>query len=175
MTKAYQMQNVHVLGNFRTPLDERQPNVKGFRDRRPGMSPRHLELVRTLRCTVCRSMVQVDAHHLKHGPAGKERGLALKATDRWAVPLCRHHHDEVERLSSTREAAWFARFGIPPLALARALWGATGDGSKMERVLSAFKIHAFHTGSKRAVVNKLMAQGMSRAEAEEIFLDGFVQ
>jgi hypothetical protein len=54
----------------------------------------------------------VDPHHLKSGPAKAERGMGMKATDRWLAPLCRICHSAVERIGSRREFEWFAANGI---------------------------------------------------------------
>lgn len=121
-----------------------KPRKRGYwRFEREGMSDKHLALIRQLPCTCCPSTRQIEAHHLKSLAAGKERGTGLKATDRWAVPLCKwQHHADIERLGSRREVEWFAQFGIDPHALATALWNATGNLDKMRKVLAAHKEHA---------------------------------
>ena len=158
-----------MYGNFRPSVTERAA-LKApaqWRKARPGMSPQHLDLVRKLPCTVCEAISRIDPHHLKSSAAAKERGVFLKATDRWAVPVCRFHHDEVERLGSRNERAWFDRWGIDPHDLANALWAATGDLARMGRVLIAHKQGALRELGRRAQVNVLVAHGLTRAEAEE--------
>lgn len=106
-------------------------------ERREGNSKRHLALIRQLSCCVTGRRGPCDPHHLKEGLA-HERGIGRKATDRWAVPLCRDKHDEVERIGSRNEWAWFRKHGIEdPLELAAALWRNTGDLERMRRVLEA--------------------------------------
>lgn len=105
-------------------------------EKREGNSKRHLELIRKLPCCVTGKR-PVDCHHLKEGLA-HERGIGRKATDRWAVPLSRSKHEEVERVGSRNEWAWFKKHGIEdPLELAAALWRVTGDLDRMKRVLQA--------------------------------------
>lgn len=105
-------------------------------EKREGNCKKHLALVRQLPCCVTGKR-PVDCHHLKEGLA-HERGIGRKATDRWAVPLVRFKHEELERLASTQEWAWFRKHGIEdPLELAAALWRNTGDLERMERVLRA--------------------------------------
>jgi hypothetical protein len=65
--------------------------------------------------------------------------MGQKATDRWAVPLCRRHHDEVERLSSRAELAWFEKHGVEPLELAAALWMVSPDKASMARIILVHK------------------------------------
>jgi hypothetical protein len=68
----------------------------------------------------------VDPHHLKSGPAKAERGIGMKATDRFLVPLCRICHSAVERVGSRREFEWFAANSIDePYQMAYALWNCT--------------------------------------------------
>lgn len=51
------------------------------------------------------------------------------------MPLSREIHDQIEGLGSRNEDAWFRERGIDVVALAEALWAATGDQQEMERVL----------------------------------------
>jgi hypothetical protein len=77
-----------------------------------------------------------DPHHLISGPAAKERGMGLKATDRWAVPLSRGPHDKVQNIGSSNEVEWFRARGIADVAaLATELWTATGCREAMERIV----------------------------------------
>lgn len=106
-------------------------------ERREGNCKKHLALIRKLPCCVTGKRGPSDPHHLKEGLA-HERGIGRKATDRWAVPLCRTKHEEVERIGSRNEQAWFQKHGIADsLELAAALWRNTGDLERMQRVLEA--------------------------------------
>jgi hypothetical protein len=58
-----------------------------------------------------------DPHHLRFA---QSRALSRKVSDEFTVPLCRGHHHELHR--SGDEAAWWSRFGIDVLEIARALW-----------------------------------------------------
>ena len=60
---------------------------------KPTRNPRLLAFIRTLPCCVCGSMRNVEAAHT--GP----RGLAQKADDSTAIPLCNEHHDRRRPLS----------------------------------------------------------------------------
>lgn len=122
------------LGNFRdrTALKERK-NSEAYK-KRPGMSPEHLALIRQLPCCVTGKRPGGEAHHLK---GTGERGMGLRSTDRWAVPMAHDPHMEVEAAGSRNERAWFLARGIHPTELALDLWLATGDLVRMERVLKA--------------------------------------
>lgn len=125
--------------NFRPSVRERiaKKNKPKSASKREGMNEKHLALIRQLPCCVTGKAPRSDPHHLKEGLA-HERGIGRKATDRWAVPLCRQKHEEVERIGSRQEWAWFRSHGIEdPLELAAALWRVTGDLDRMRKVLAA--------------------------------------
>jgi hypothetical protein len=121
------------------PIRQRlaRKNKKSAAEKREGNSEAHLLLIRLLPCCVTGKKAPNDPHHLKEGLA-HERGLGRRSTDRWAVPLSREKHDEVERIGSRNEWAWFRQHGIEdPLELAAALWRNTGDLERMRKVLAA--------------------------------------
>ncbi len=70
-------------------------------------------------CLVC-GRQPCDPHHLRFAQA---RGLGLKVSDEFTVPLCRAHHRELHRAG--KELNWWARIGIEPLTFARQLWLST--------------------------------------------------
>ena len=79
----------------------------------------HLQFVASQPCMIC-GRKPTDAHHLKFA---QPRGLGLKVSDEFTVPLCRTHHRELHR--SSNEPAWWATCNIEPLKLARKLWSET--------------------------------------------------
>jgi len=103
--------------------------------RREGDSSRHLALIRRLPCCITGRPGPNDPHHIKSGPARKERGGAMRSTDRWAVPLCRSAHDAVESVGSDNEEQWFRARGIEVVTLAEELWAASPDFEAMEDVV----------------------------------------
>ena len=113
---------------------------KSAADKREGMSERHLELIRQLPCCVCgemgTDMNPIEAHHLK---ISAERGMGMRATDKWAVPL---HHEEhingVERVGSRNELKWFQSRGVHVMDLAAGIWLVTG---KLEAMLAVMRAH----------------------------------
>lgn len=136
---AQEIKREVVFCNFRPSKRERMKNRPSAAEKREGMSEAHLRLIRQLPCCVCGKPGPSDPHHLKAN-LSHERGVGRRATDKWAVPMCRMHHDEVEAAGSRKETSWFAYFGIDPLELASALWNGTGDRDRMFRILDAHMV-----------------------------------
>jgi len=76
----------------------------------------HLRYVAQQACLIC-GRKQSDPHHLRYL---QPRALGRKASDEFAVPLCRSHHRAVHRAGD--EQAWY---GIDPVKVARQLWRQT--------------------------------------------------
>jgi hypothetical protein len=79
----------------------------------------HLRYVAQQACLVC-GRKPSDPHHLRHV---QPRALSRKASDEFAVPLCRVHHRAVHRAGDER--AWWNAAGIDPIKAARKLWKHT--------------------------------------------------
>ena len=128
----------HVYGNWRV----KSPKHVSASKRREGNSAEHLAIIRLLPCCVpgCSHPAPNDPHHLKSEGAKKERSVGRRATDRFAVPLCRLHHDSLERLPSTKEIEQFLDWGIEDIhALAEALWNAPKTVDAKTRIVWAHK------------------------------------
>jgi hypothetical protein len=69
----------------------------------------HLRYVAQQACLVC-GRKPSDPHHLRHV---QPRALGRRASDEFAVPLCRSHHRAVHRVGDER--AWWQATGIDPL------------------------------------------------------------
>jgi hypothetical protein len=115
------------------------PEIKRLRDKQ------HLRFVAKQPCLVC-GREPSDPHHLRFA---QSRGLGLKVSDEFAVPLCRAHHRELHRAG--KEVDWWARIGIEPIDIARRLWIEThpligsaslpaGDGAALETKLPINKM-----------------------------------
>jgi hypothetical protein len=79
----------------------------------------HLRFVAQQACLVC-GRKPSDPHHLRHV---QPRALGRKASDEFAVPLCRSHHRAVHRASN--EQKWWQAAGVDPVKVARKLWKQT--------------------------------------------------
>jgi hypothetical protein len=86
------------------------PEAKRLKDKQ------HLRFVAKQPCLVC-GREPSDPHHLRFA---QSRGLGLKVSDEFAVPLCRAHHRELHRAG--KEVDWWTRIGIEPIDIARRLW-----------------------------------------------------
>jgi hypothetical protein len=79
----------------------------------------HLRYIAQQPCLLC-GRKPSDPHHLRHV---QPRALGRKASDEFAVPLCRSHHRAVHRAGDER--GWWQAAGIDPLKVARKLWKHT--------------------------------------------------
>jgi hypothetical protein len=79
----------------------------------------HLRFVAQRPCLVC-GRKPSDPHHLQFV---QPRALGRKASDEFAVPLCRTHHRAAHRAGDER--AWWKSSGIDPIKVARTLWKET--------------------------------------------------
>jgi hypothetical protein len=76
----------------------------------------HLRRVAQQPCLIC-GRLPAQAHHLKFL---EPRGLSLKPSDAFAVPLCRLHHRALHDLGD--EQAWWQQHKIDPVPEAQRLW-----------------------------------------------------
>jgi ERF superfamily len=79
----------------------------------------HLRYVAKQPCLICGRRPS-DPHHLRYL---QPRALGRRASDEFAVPLCRVHHRAVHRARDER--AWWRAAGIDPDQVARKLWKDT--------------------------------------------------
>jgi hypothetical protein len=79
----------------------------------------HLRAVAKQPCLIC-GRKPSDPHHLRYL---QPRALGRKASDEFAVPLCRVHHRAVHRARD--EQAWWQASSIDPIQVARKLWKDT--------------------------------------------------
>jgi hypothetical protein len=95
----------------------------------------HLRYVAQQACLIC-GRKQSDAHHLRYL---QPRALGRKASDEFAVPLCRSHHRAVHRAGN--EQAWWKAAGIDPVKVARQLWRQTRLGDPQDHHQAGLAAH----------------------------------
>jgi hypothetical protein len=78
------------------------------------------------------------SHHPHHLRYLQPRALGRKASDEFAVPLCRVHHRAVHRAGDER--AWWKQAGIDPIKIAGKLWKHTRTNEG--RIDPHRKVHA---------------------------------
>jgi hypothetical protein len=93
-------------------------------------SKEHLRFVSSQPCLIC-GRTPAHAHHIRYA---QPRGLALKVSDEFTVPLCAIHHSQNHATGDERR--WWQERKIDPLAIARSLWGATsGTGGEPQAII----------------------------------------
>ena len=68
---------------------------------------KRLAAIRKLPCVVC-GRSPVDAAHSNQGAHNK--GLGIKASDEFTIPLCRQHHieyDQFQKMNRSQSVEWF--------------------------------------------------------------------
>jgi hypothetical protein len=79
-------------------------------------SKEHLRFVAQQPCLIC-GRAPSQAHHVRYA---QPRGLSLKVSDEFTVPLCAIHHSENHATGDERK--WWEERKIDPLACAKELW-----------------------------------------------------
>jgi Rad52/22 family double-strand break repair protein len=80
-------------------------------------SKEHLRFVASQPCLIC-GRTPAHAHHIRYAQA---KGIALKVSDEFTVPLCAIHHSENHATADERR--WWQERKIDPLTVAAELWG----------------------------------------------------
>jgi DNA recombination protein Rad52 len=79
----------------------------------------HLKFVASQPCLICGRQPS-DPHHLRFA---QPRGIGLKVSDEFTVPLCRGHHRQLHQAGN--ELAWWESLQIDALGIAKDLWKQT--------------------------------------------------
>jgi hypothetical protein len=98
------------------PIDKSQLAIaepKRLRDKA------HLKFVASQPCLICGRQPS-DPHHLRFA---QPRGIGVKVSDEFTVPLCRGHHRQLHQAGN--EVAWWERLQINALEIANGLWEQT--------------------------------------------------
>jgi hypothetical protein len=84
---------------------------------RPTLDAIYLRFIRRQPCCICGNDIEVEAHHPRVPSinGGDNPGMAQKASDRWALPLCGRHHREAHVLG---DGVFWKSYGLDPFALA---------------------------------------------------------
>lgn len=108
----------------------------------PNRDRKHFAWVKTLPCVVCMRRGPSDPHHLKRAAHEGVKGGARKHPDRFAIPLCRVHHDAAEGKGKNLDPdangddeVYFAAKGINARSVCEALYRVSGDDIKGLRII----------------------------------------
>jgi hypothetical protein len=95
----------------------------------------HLKFIRGLPCLVCGTRKDIQAAHIRAPSVAygkRHTGKGEKPSDVWALPVCAEHHRQQHLVN---ELSFWKCVGIDPLAIALALFAATGDDERAELVV----------------------------------------
>lgn len=99
--------------------------------KREGDSKAHTRWIKSLPCLIC-GRKSDDPHHLKRGVDNMPKGMSRKHPDRWAIPVCRKHHNHLE---AGNDEERLAELGHDGRATAARLWAISGDTEQAERII----------------------------------------
>ena len=94
-------------------IDKSQLAIATIKRHRNGQ---HLKAVAAHPCLVC-GRKPAQAHHIRYA---QDRGMGLKVSDEFTVPLCAIHHDALHRSGNERQ--WWLDVNIDPVPIAYQLW-----------------------------------------------------
>ena len=70
---------------------------------KPYRNRKYLDWVKRQPCVMCHAPAD-DPHHIIG--VGRMSGMGTTAPDSMAIPLCRHHHDEIHRTPELWDQQW---------------------------------------------------------------------
>jgi len=76
----------------------------------------HLRYAASQPCVIC-GRSPSHAHHVRYA---QRRGLGIKVSDEFTVPLCATHHGQLN--NTTKEREWWQERNVDPLIIACTLW-----------------------------------------------------
>jgi hypothetical protein len=94
-------------------------------------SKEHLHYVAEQPSLIC-GRSPSHAHHIRFA---QSKGLALKVSDEFTVPLCAIHHSENHATGDERK--WWQNYNVEPLAVARRLWEESCKNAVADRGVTA--------------------------------------
>lgn len=127
------LNNIAPIGSLLKPPRVEKPK-KRMRSERE-IDPDYLASLRQLPCVVCQS-IPCDAAHVRYtsGAHGKRNTpMGQKPSDRWALSLCRKHHDDQHRKMGERN--WWVQQNINPILVCAELYAVRGDLDAMRSVV----------------------------------------
>ena len=95
-------------------------------------------------CLIC-GRSPSHAHHIRYA---QSKGLSLKVSDEFTVPLCAIHHHQIHTTGKERE--WWQERNIDPLKIASRLWQQSREQ---------------YPAARKADLAEVPENGVDRAEA----------
>jgi hypothetical protein len=121
--------NEHNLRQITEPHQKIDKSVLTISEPKRIRSKEHLRYIASQPCLIC-GRLPCHAHHVRYA---QSRGLSLKISDEFTVPLCAIHHHHIHTTGKERE--WWQERNIDPLKVAGELWtknranDAAGEGN----------------------------------------------
>lgn len=101
---------------------------------KPMKNDRHLRFIASLPCLICGTTEMIQAHHILK----TYRGMAMKAGDNEAIPLCYQDHHRLHM--SGGETEWLAEKNLPPAKeIADELYKLTGNSDAALEYINELK------------------------------------
>ena len=108
------------VGNSTLPGKDARPKIDKsfltFGEPKRIRCKEHLRFVASQPCLIC-GRSPSHAHHVRYA---QSRGLSLKVSDEFTVPLCAIHHHHIH--TTGKEQEWWHERNIDPLKIASGLW-----------------------------------------------------
>ena len=99
-------------------------------------SKEHLQYVAQQPCLIC-GRSPAHAHHIRFA---QPKGLGLKVSDEFAVPLCAIHHADNHKTGDERK--WWKERKVEPLAVALKLWEESQQREQFSRSVPGGSPHS---------------------------------
>jgi hypothetical protein len=134
--------------NLRAPNHVRQKidkSVLTISEPKRHRSKEHLRVVGRQPCLICGRMPS-HAHHVRFA---QSKGLGLKVSDEFTVPLCTTHHQQNHATGDER--GWWQEHKIDPLPVARRLWQESNSPTLAPNTSSAAAGQIVESGEKEPI------------------------
>lgn len=118
-------------GGVREPLVKVDKSTLAISEVKRLRSKEHLKYVAEQPCVICGRQPS-HAHHVRFA---QPKGVGLKVSDEFTVPLCAIHHHENHAVGNERQ--WWQDRKIDPLMVARKLWEESRQQGQGPEALSA--------------------------------------
>ena len=121
--RAIKPVTIEAIALPRAPTKKIDKSVLTISEPKRHRSKEHLRFVAGQPCLIC-GRSPSHAHHVRYA---QSRGLSLKVSDEFTVPLCAIHHSENHATGDERR--WWRR-KIDPLPVAHRLWRESGAAGR---------------------------------------------
>ena len=118
----------------------------------------HLRFVASHPCLICGRSPSY-AHHVRYA---QSKGLNLKVSDEFTVPLCAIHHHHIHTTGKERE--WWQERNIDPLKVSRELWQKSAESLPREAHLPEVSNDRVYQGQANARASDHDSEPAAEAE-----------